>query len=127
MLLIGVATLLIGLLPGYATVGVAAPIMLVLLRFAQGVGVGGEWGGAVLLSSEYGDPRKRGFWSSAAQIGPPAGSLLANGVLAVLAAVLTEDVRVLGLAGGVPDLRGAGRRSGCGSGSSWRTPRSSSP
>jgi len=91
LVLIGVATLLIGLLPGYATIGVAAPIMLVLLRFAQGVGVGGEWGGAVLLSSEYGDPEKRGFWASAAQIGPPAGTLMANGALAVLAAVLTED------------------------------------
>ena len=91
LVMIGVATLLIGLLPGYATIGVAAPIMLVLLRFAQGVGVGGEWGGAVLLSSEYGDPSKRGFWASAAQIGPPAGTLMANGALAVLAAVLTED------------------------------------
>jgi MFS family permease len=91
LVLIGVATLLIGLLPGYATIGIAAPIALVLLRFAQGVGVGGEWGGAVLLSSEYGDPEKRGFWASAAQVGPPAGTLMANGALAVLAAVLTED------------------------------------
>ena len=91
LMLIGAATLLIGLLPGYASIGVAAPIILVLLRFAQGVGVGGEWGGAVLLSSEYGDPAKRGFWASAAQIGPPAGNLLANGVLAVLAAALTEE------------------------------------
>jgi MFS family permease len=91
LMLIGAATLLIGLLPGYASIGVAAPIILVMLRFAQGVGVGGEWGGAVLLSSEYGDPAKRGFWASAAQIGPPAGNLLANGVLAVLAAALTED------------------------------------
>ena len=54
-------------------------LLLVLLRFAQGVGLGGEWGGAVLLSSEYGDPRRRGFWASAAQIGPPAGNLMANG------------------------------------------------
>jgi MFS family permease len=91
LMLIGAATLLIGLLPGYASIGVAAPIILVMLRFAQGVGVGGEWGGAVLLSSEYGDPAKRGFWASAAQIGPPAGNLLANGVLAVLAAALTEE------------------------------------
>ncbi len=92
LLLIGIATVLIGALPGYATIGVAAPIILVLLRLAQGIGVGGEWGGAVLLSSEFGDPRKRGFWSSAAQIGPPAGNLMANGVLAVLAATLsTED------------------------------------
>ena len=92
LVLIGVATVLIGVLPGYATIGVAAPIILVLLRLAQGIGVGGEWGGAVLLSSEFGDPEKRGFWSSAAQIGPPAGNLMANGVLAVLAATLsTED------------------------------------
>ncbi|NMO88234.1 MFS transporter [Actinomycetospora sp. TBRC 11914] len=91
LLLIGVATVLIGLLPTYRTIGVAAPIVLVLLRFAQGVGVGGEWGSAVLLSGEFGDPRRRGFWSSAAQIGPPAGNLLANGVFAVLAAALTAD------------------------------------
>ena len=91
LVLIGVATLLIGLLPGYAAIGVAAPIILVLLRFAQGVGVGGEWGGAVLLSSEYGDPNKRGFWASAAQLGPPAGNLMANGVLALLAASLSDE------------------------------------
>ena len=88
LMLIGVATVFIGLLPGYATIGVAAPIILVLLRLAQGIGVGGEWGGAVLLSSEYGDAKKRGFWASAAQVGPPAGNLMANGVLAVLAATL---------------------------------------
>jgi MFS family permease len=91
LLLIGVATVLIGLLPTYATIGVTAPIVLVLLRFAQGVGVGGEWGSAVLLSGEFGDARRRGFWSSAAQIGPPAGNLLANGVFAILAATLTQD------------------------------------
>ncbi|MEK6438036.1 MFS transporter [Pseudonocardia sp. T1-2H] len=89
--LIGVATFLIGLLPTYATIGVAAPIILVLLRFAQGVGVGGEWGGAVLLSSEFGDPAKRGFWASAAQIGPPAGNLMSNGVLALLTATLSDE------------------------------------
>lgn len=91
LMIIGVATVLIGVLPGYATIGIAAPIILVLLRFAQGVGVGGEWGGAVLLSSEYGDPRRRGFWASAAQVGPPAGNLLANGALAVLTLALTEE------------------------------------
>jgi MFS family permease len=76
--------------PTYASIGGFAAVLLVALRFAQGVGIGGEWGGAVLLSSEYGDPRKRGFWASAAQIGPPAGNLLANGVLALLALVLTD-------------------------------------
>ncbi|MFD5121775.1 MFS transporter [Streptomyces sp. NPDC058385] len=90
LVLIGAATLAIGLLPPYATIGVAAPLTLVILRFAQGVGVGGEWGGAVLLSSEFGDPRRRGFYASAAQIGPPVGNLLANGVLAALGALLTE-------------------------------------
>ncbi|MBU3062274.1 MHS family MFS transporter [Nocardia sp. NEAU-G5] len=91
LLLIGVTTCAIGLVPGYATLGITAGIVLVLLRFAQGVAVGGEWGGAVLLSSEYGDPRHRGFWASAAQIGPPAGNLLANGVLALLTAALSKS------------------------------------
>ncbi|GGS52722.1 MFS transporter [Streptomyces griseoviridis] len=91
LVLIGFATFLIGVLPAYSTIGVAAPVALVLLRFAQGVGVGGEWGGAVLLSSEFGDPKRRGFYASAAQIGPPAGNLLANGVLAALGALLSED------------------------------------
>ena len=91
LMLIGVATVLIGVLPDYSAIGVAAPAILVLLRLAQGIGVGGEWGGAVLLSSEFGDARKRGFWSSAAQIGPPAGNLMANGVLALLAATLSNE------------------------------------
>ncbi|MET7548688.1 MFS transporter [Streptomyces sp. NPDC005133] len=91
LVLIGAATFVIGLLPTHSTIGVAAPIALVVLRFAQGVGVGGEWGGAVLLSSEFGDPKRRGFYASAAQVGPPAGNLLANGVLAALGVLLTED------------------------------------
>ncbi|WP_017594851.1 MFS transporter [Nocardiopsis potens] len=91
LIMIGAATVLIGLLPSYGTIGVAAPIALVLLRFAQGVAVGGEWGGAVLLSSEFGDPKRRGFYASAAQIGPPVGNLLANGVLGGLGALLTDD------------------------------------
>ena len=91
LLLTGFATVLIGVLPTYADIGGAAAILLVCLRFAQGVGIGGEWGGAVLLSSEFGEPARRGFWASAAQVGPPVGTLLANGVLAVLGAVLTEQ------------------------------------
>ncbi|OMH25470.1 MFS transporter [Tersicoccus phoenicis] len=91
LLLIGVSTFLIGVLPTYVDIGGTAALLLVLLRFAQGVGVGGEWGGAVLLSSEFGDPRHRGFWASAAQIGPPAGNLLANGALAALTASLSSD------------------------------------
>ena len=91
LMLIGVATFLIGLLPTYGNIGILAPAILVFLRFAQGVGVGGEWGGAVLLSSEFGEPSRRGFWASAAQIGPPAGNLLANGALAVLTLTLSEQ------------------------------------
>ncbi|MFD7158678.1 MFS transporter [Kribbella sp. NPDC059898] len=91
LLLIGVATFGIGLLPTHAQAGAIAPTLLVALRFAQGVGVGGEWGGAVLLSSEFSKPDQRGFWASAAQVGPPLGTLLANGVLGVLAGVLSED------------------------------------
>ncbi|WP_040766142.1 MFS transporter [Tsukamurella sp. 1534] len=91
LLLIGGATVLIGLLPSHATLGITASALLVLLRFAQGIGVGGEWGGAVLLSSEFADPRSRGLWASAAQIGVPVGNLMANGVLAGLAAVLTDE------------------------------------
>ena len=91
LLLIGAATFLIGLIPSYGSIGVTAPIVLVLLRFAQGVGVGGEWGGAVLLSSEFGDPQRRGLWSSAAQIGPPLGNLMANGSLALLTATMSEQ------------------------------------
>jgi MFS family permease len=91
LLLTGIATFLIGLLPTHANIGGFAAVLLVTLRFAQGVGLGGEWGGAVLLSSEFGDPRRRGFWASAAQIGPPAGTLLANGVLALLAQIMPES------------------------------------
>lgn len=91
LMLIGVATFLIGVLPTYDTIGVAAPAILVLLRFAQGIGVGGEWGGAVLLSSEFGDPNRRGFWASAAQVGPPAGNMLANGALAILTVSMSEE------------------------------------
>jgi MFS family permease len=90
LMLIGFTTFAIGLIPSHASIGAIAPIILVTMRFAQGVAVGGEWGGAVLLSSEYGDPRRRGFWASAAQIGPPAGNLLANGVLALLTVSMTE-------------------------------------
>ncbi|SNS33219.1 metabolite-proton symporter [Streptosporangium subroseum] len=91
LLLMGIATFLIGLLPGYTTIGVAAPLLLVSLRFLQGFGLGGEWGGAVLMSIEHGDPRRRGFNASWPQVGVPAGNLLAAGVLGILSATLSED------------------------------------
>jgi len=73
LLLMGISTLLIGFMPGYATIGVAAPLLLVLLRLGQGLGVGGEWGGSVLLALEYGHRRNRGFWASWPQMGVPVG------------------------------------------------------
>ncbi|HEV2747805.1 MAG TPA: MFS transporter [Allosphingosinicella sp.] len=90
LILMGIATTLIGLLPTYAQIGVWAPIALVLLRLVQGFAVGGEWGGAVLLAAEHGDAARRGFWASWPQAGVPAGSLLAAGVLALLSGVQSE-------------------------------------
>ena len=83
LLLMGIATALIGVLPGYAQIGLAGAFLLTLLRFLQGAGVGGEWGGSVLLSQEYGDDRRRGFWASWPQAGVPVGLALA--ALALLA------------------------------------------
>ncbi|MFF7335308.1 MFS transporter [Streptomyces sp. NPDC008150] len=90
LLLMGGATFAIGLLPTHATVGAAAPVLLTALRLVQGFALGGEWGGAVLLVSEHGDPRRRGFWASWPQTGAPAGQLLAAGVLSLLTAVLSD-------------------------------------
>ncbi len=78
LLLISTATMLMGVLPGYATLGIGAPLLLSLLRFLQGVGVGGEWGGSVLLTMECGDQRRRGFWTCWPQIGVPCGLLLST-------------------------------------------------
>jgi MFS family permease len=78
LLLMGLSTLVIGFLPGYATLGIAAPLILVLLRLGQGLGVGGEWGGSVLLAMEYGHKRNRGFWASWPQIGVPVGLILST-------------------------------------------------
>src|ERR1051326_324945 len=78
LVLMGTATFLIGVLPTYAVIGPLAPVLLVLLRSAQGFGVGGEWGGAVLMAVEHASLGKRGFYGSWPQIGGPAGLLLAN-------------------------------------------------
>src|SRR5947209_16182209 len=83
LLLMGIATALMGLLPGYAQIGIAAPLLLSILRFLQGAGVGGEWGGSVLLSMEFVDDRRRGLLTSWPQTGVPVG--LALSALAVLA------------------------------------------
>jgi MFS family permease len=88
LLVMGVATFLIGLLPTYAAIGVAAPILLVALRVVQGLG--GEWGGAVLMSLEHGQPNRRGWNASWPQVGVPAGNLLAAAVLAIMSAALSD-------------------------------------
>src|SRR3978361_1348234 len=76
--LMGAATALMGVLPGYATIGVAAPILITLLRVVQGIGVGGEWGGSVLMSMEWGSRRRHGFMASLPQLGVPIGLLLST-------------------------------------------------
>lgn len=90
LVLMGVATVLIGLLPTYQQIGVWAPIGLILLRLVQGFAVGGEWGGAVLMAAEHGDAARRGFWASWPQAGVAAGSLLSAGVLALMAGIQSE-------------------------------------
>jgi MHS family shikimate/dehydroshikimate transporter-like MFS transporter len=91
LLTMGTATTLVGLLPTYATIGVAAPILLFVLRFLQGLAVGGQWGGAVLLATEYAPEDKRGFYGSFAQAGVPVGLLLGNTVFLLLSAIFGEQ------------------------------------
>jgi MFS transporter, MHS family, shikimate and dehydroshikimate transport protein len=91
LLLMGVSTVLIGFLPGYAQIGILAPILLTLLRFAQGLGVGGEWGGAVLLALEYAHTGKRGFYASWPQAGVPLGLLASTGAMALCRAYFSDD------------------------------------
>ncbi|QJY44610.1 MFS transporter [Pseudonocardia broussonetiae] len=90
MTLMGVASILIGLLPTPAQIGALAPVLLVVLRIAQGIAVGGEWGGAVLLSAEHATSR-RGLWASFTNAGAPSGGVLSTVVLAVTAAAMTEE------------------------------------
>ncbi|MET7287058.1 MFS transporter [Streptomyces sp. NPDC005573] len=86
LVLMGVSTFLIGLLPGYDTLGPAAPVLLVLLRVVQGVGVGGEWGGSVLMSMEWGSRRRRGLMASWPQLGVPLGLLASTGMVKLMTA-----------------------------------------
>jgi len=97
LILMGLATTLIGVLPTYGQAGLFAPLALVLLRLVQGFAVGGEWGGAVLLAAEHGDARRRGFWTSWPQAGVPAGLVLASGVLALMSSAQSDaDFRAWG-------------------------------
>ncbi|UAL30870.1 MHS family MFS transporter [Nocardioides rotundus] len=91
LLMMGIGTFAIGLLPTYATIGIAAPLLLIFCRLLQGFAVGGEWGGAVLMAAEHGEDHQRGFWSSWPQAGVALGNLLATGVLWVLAFVQSPE------------------------------------
>lgn len=91
LLLMGLSTVLIGLMPTYDSIGIAAPIVLSLLRFTQGLGVGGEWGGAVLLALEYGHRGRRGFLASMPQAGVPLGLLASTGVLTLFESLLSKE------------------------------------
>lgn len=90
LILIGVSTFLMGCLPGFASIGYWAPVLLVTLRFVQGFALGGEWGGAVLLVAEHSPNRSRAFWGSWPQAGVPMGNLLATVVLLLLSATLSD-------------------------------------
>ncbi|TCJ20277.1 MFS transporter [Rubrobacter taiwanensis] len=91
LMIMGIATFLIGLLPTYAQIGIWAPILLVTMRILQGLAVGGEWGGAVLMAVEHSPPGRRGFYGSWPQMGVPAGLLLGTSALYIFAALLPEE------------------------------------
>src|SRR5881628_2214287 len=91
LLVMGVATFVIGLLPTYEKIGILAAIFLVLMRFAQGIGVGGEWGGAVLMAVEHSQGANRVFHGSWPQMGVPAGLLLSTAVFTYLSSTLTQE------------------------------------
>jgi MFS family permease len=96
LMLMGIATFIIGILPGYATWGVAAALILTLLRLCQGLGVGGEWGGSVLLALEYGHKSNRGFWASWPQMGVPIGLILSTVVVSIVTAATGSNFLVWG-------------------------------
>ena len=96
LMMIGVSTFCIGLLPTYAQIGVAAPIALVILRLVQGIAYGGEWGGAVLMSVEHAPPHRRGLIGSLPQAAVPMGLLLATGMLKLAAAVTGSEYMTWG-------------------------------
>jgi metabolite-proton symporter len=91
LLVMGIASAVIGILPGTASIGVAAPILLVSLRVLQGLAVGGEWSGSVLLTMEWGDQKRRGLLGSFAQIGVPVGLVLGTGGMTLLSATMSDD------------------------------------
>ncbi len=91
LLVMGIASAVIGLMPGTEAIGVAAPLLLVVLRVLQGIAVGGEWSGSVLLTMEWGDQKRRGLLGSFAQIGVPVGLVLGTGGMTLLSATMSEE------------------------------------
>lgn len=91
LLMMGITTALMGLLPGYASWGIWSPLLLVTLRFIQGIALGGEWAGAVLLSMEHGKPHQRGRNASFAQVGPSCGSLIGTGFIMLVTVAMSAD------------------------------------
>ena len=91
LILMGVSSTLIGLLPTYAMIGVTAPILLTSLRFVQGLAIGGQWGGAMLLVTESAPPDKRGFYGAFAQAGAPMGVILANLAFIITSSLVSEE------------------------------------
>jgi MFS family permease len=91
MMLMGIATVCIGLTPSYASIGIWGAALLTFFRVLQGLGVGGAWSGSVLMAGEWADPKRRGFTTSFAQLGAPAGMVLANGALALMTALTSEQ------------------------------------
>ena len=89
--MMGLATFAMGLMPSYAVIGPWAPILMVLLRFAQGLAVGGEWGGAVLMATEHSGGERRGFFGSFAQMGSAVGGLMATGIFLLMQQLPEED------------------------------------
>jgi len=89
--MMGLATFAMGLMPGYATIGVWAPILMVVLRFVQGLAVGGEWGGAVLMATEHAGGQRRGFFGSFAQVGSAVGGLMSTGMFLLMQQLPEED------------------------------------
>ncbi|MFC5140617.1 MFS transporter [Actinomycetospora rhizophila] len=94
LVLMGVATTLIGVLPTFASIGVMAPVLLVVLRILQGLAVGGEWAGAAILAVEHAPPRRRGFFGSFTQLGSPAGMLLATGLFFLVRTAVGDEAFV---------------------------------
>ena len=113
LLLMGLSTTLIGVLPGAAAWGNAAPVLLILLRVLQGIAVGGEWSGSVLLSMEWGDQKRRGLMGSWPQLGVASGLILGTGLLTLFSGALTDEASSIAWGWRVPflcSLRAGGDR-----------------